>query len=178
MDAKAGSKKRKSSRFFTPGLRIFVNVANALFYMLMLAILYVGSIVYLKHAYCVILPNNYMIGYPSIFGPTDDGLVDMLLRDTSGRTVLRTDAWIDFDRGPENPSMVRLNHPGGAMEMDGTKIMPLIWDGHPIGGPKRNWNEPKPDHPRSVDIISTDFWTVYLKLRKSGDFDKVDCGTP
>jgi hypothetical protein len=133
---------------------------------------------YLSRESCVVLPNGYMIGYPNIFGPEDEGLVDMILRDPSGKIVIRTNADVPLERVPGRPNRVKMIYPGGAMEMDGTKMMPLIWEGHPITGPKHKWNEPKPGYPDSVSILYTDFWGIYLWLRRSNKFETVSCGTP
>ena len=133
---------------------------------------------YLNKGRCAVLPNGYMIGHVSVFKRKTDVLMDMYLRDPSREIVLRTNSWVDFDRVLDSPGTVRLNYPGGTMEMDGTKMMPLIWEGLPIGGPKRQWNEPDPEFPHSTDIISTDFWGIYRHLKRSPNFKLVYCGTP
>jgi hypothetical protein len=93
--------------------------------------------------------------------------------------ILRTDAWVDFDRVPANPDRVRLNYPGGSMEMDGSVMMPLIWDGLLTAGESvRKWNEPHPEFPDSLDIVTTDFFTIYDRLSHSNEIKMVDCGTP
>ncbi len=133
---------------------------------------------YLSRESCVVLPNGYMIGYPNIFGPEDEGLVEMILRDPSGEVLVRADD-VYLERVPGKPDQVKVIYRGGAMEMDGTKMMPLIWDDHSSRWHDgRKWNEPDPDDPGSVGILSTSFWSIYLWLRRSNEFETVSCGTP
>ncbi|MEM9591439.1 MAG: hypothetical protein AAF967_08890 [Pseudomonadota bacterium] len=168
----------KRARFFTPGLKVFVSIANVFFHLLMLPVFYVGLIIYLKHAYCVVLPNGYMIGHVAVFKLEPDVAVDVYLRDPNGRLLLRTDSWVNLDRVPKDPNLVKLSYPGGAMEMDGRKMIPLILDGYDFAARNRMWNEPDPQYPNSTSIIATDLWGIYLALRKSRDFEMVNCGTP
>jgi hypothetical protein len=64
------------------------------------------------------------------------------------------------------------------MEMDGTEMMPLVWERVASSRNERKWNEPRPGYSDSLGIIYTSFWDIYLALKPSPDFKKVGCGTP
>ena len=62
--------------------------------------------------------------------------------------------------------------------MVGTDVMPLIWDEGYVRRHGWNWNEPRPAPDTSLSIIMTNFLLIYWRLKRSGEFEMVGCGTP
>ena len=183
MEAKPGS---KGSRFFTPRLRILVNVANVVFHMPMFAVFYVFLILYLKHAYCVVLPNGYMIAYSSILNPSPDGLYKTVLRDPSGKIVLRTDYMMRFLRHPDDDRRVIAKFPGEIeLDLPGEELMLAVLYLHPNRLKKEDpeyrsasWPEISKGLPEGASLGWYGIGLVYEKLKLSKKFKRVGCGTP
>lgn len=183
MDAKAGSKR---SRFCTPEPRIFFNVLNALFFTLMLAVFYVGLNTYLNYAYCVVLPNGHMIGYSSILNPNSNGLYRMVLRDPSGKILIRSEFDIQFVRDPDRHDRVLARFSRDIVfDLDGEKLMPAILYLHPNSFDKVDpqysavrWSEVSRALSKNESLGSYGAALVYQKLVLGGNFKTVKCGTP
>lgn len=143
--------------------------------------LFVALIIWASMRYvadCVVLPNGYLIGYSAIFQNDDDGHPDMILRDITGRILIKTDKSIRFHRHPKNSDLVILEYgknPRQRLEMPGHEMMPLIFDSDFVG---RKWNEKKKKYPNDTSIFWTGFYHVFLKLRSSSKFKTKSCGTP
>lgn len=177
MQARASSKKRKN-RFLTPELRILVWLFKFLLFLGVLAAAYVALVSYSSRAYCVVLPNGYMIGHVAVLRFEPNFQVDMLLRDPSGRELLRSDAWIELERIPEKPGQLKIKLAQGALEMPGEEIMLAFRDQHDAEQNGRTWGEPNANNPDDVSITSTDLYTLYYRLKKSRKFEMANCGTP
>ncbi|GFO82235.1 hypothetical protein [Methyloceanibacter sp.] len=133
---------------------------------------------YMNKGRCVVLPNGYKVGHVSVFRFKPDFQFDMLLRDPQGKILMRTDNFIRFYRDPKDTRRVDLQYPGGTLNMVGVEMMPLIWDEGNVQQYGRKWNEPRPAPDTSLSIIITNFLLVYNRLKRSGQFEMVGCGTP
>ncbi|MEM9591440.1 MAG: hypothetical protein AAF967_08895 [Pseudomonadota bacterium] len=176
----------KSTRFFTPGLKIFVNIANVFFHLLMLAVSYVVLILYLRHAYCVVLPNGHMIGYSSILNPSPDGLFKMVLRDPTGKALVTTDYMMRFVRHPNDDQRVLARFPGNIeLDLPGEELMPAVLYIHPYGAERVEpeyysaaWTEISQSLSEDASFGWLGISLLYEKLELSKKFEIVNCGTP
>jgi len=178
--------RSKRAKFFTTGLKIFANIANVFFHLLMLAVFYVGLILYMRHAYCVVLPNAYMIGYASILNPSPDVLFKMVLRDPTGKLLVTTDYMMRFVLHPNDERRVIAKFPGGIeLDLPGEELMPAVLYIDPYG-PERfepeyysaSWTEISRKLPDGASFGYLGISLLYEKLELSKKFEMVNCGTP
>ncbi|MEG6507838.1 hypothetical protein V6C03_02540 [Methyloligella sp. 2.7D] len=139
---------------------------------------WVMFVLYMSRGACVVLPNGYLLGYAMIIPSNAYASDDMILRDPAGKIIVRTDYDILLERVPGKPNQVKVISRGGKMEMDGSVMMPLVWNESAFGHDRRKWNEPRGEAPGSLSIFYTSFWDVYLALLPSPNIKKVSCGTP
>ncbi|MEM8575147.1 MAG: hypothetical protein AAGF48_10990 [Pseudomonadota bacterium] len=168
----------KRARFFTPGLKVFVSIANVFFHLLMLPVFYVGLIIYLKHAYCVVLPNGYMIGHVAVFKLEPDPDVDMLLWDSSGRIVLRQDGFVNFEFHPFDANRVLLKMADVELDLDARVLMPAVLNEKSSWGYVRKWRKIMKGGAGGTHIVGTGLYAIYERLRLHPSFETVTCGTP
>ena len=102
MTRRADTRNKRKGCFWA-----FLNYSSALLFLLALLII-LGSFKYV--ADCVVLPNGYMIGYSAIFQRDDDGHPDMIVRDATGKILIKTDKAINFHRYPTNSDLVILEY--------------------------------------------------------------------
>ena len=149
---------------------------SGVFLFLFVALIIWASINY--DAICVVLPNGYMVGRAAIFQSDDDGHPDMILRDATGKFLIKTDKSVRFHRHPTNSDLVILEYgkkPRRRLEMPGHEMMELIYDSDFTG---RKWNEKKKKYPNDTSIITTSLYGVFYWLRPSPKFETTSCGTP
>ncbi|ODR99449.1 hypothetical protein AUC68_05645 [Methyloceanibacter methanicus] len=134
----------------------------------------------------MVLPGGYMLGYASILNPNPLAMPDLVLRDSSGKVLIKTDDFVRLDRDPDDPTRFYLRYSDVSVNFPGEKLMPLIWywngwywDDEGLGAAKRRkWNEPKPGLPRDLSIMAIGLSLIYDPLIRSGEFDVESCNTP
>lgn len=146
-------------------------------YFILFCLAYVALVLYSIKDNCVRLTNGYMIGHPAIFH-SNDGSYEMVLRDPTGKVILRTDFSIRFSRHPTNPKLVILEYSNDSKKhliMPGEGMMDLIY---PEEENERKWNEPNLRYPNDTSIFLTDLYYVLLKLKYHDKYSSIDCNTP
>lgn len=146
-----------------------------------IALVYIG-----RRGSCAVLPNGYMIGFTYIFGEDDDGHRDMVLRDRTGKVLIRTDYSMQFLRHPDRYERVIVKFPGDIrLDLHGEDLMPVVlyqdMDGQPTINPrypKLPWSELSRHLAADESLGWYGIDLVHAKLRRSRKFQLVDCGTP
>jgi len=138
-----------------------------------IALVYIG-----RRGGCVLLPNGYMIAHVAIFKLEPDITVDMFLRDASGKIIVRTDDFVNFEFHPSDPNRVLLRTPGGELDLDARVLMPAVLEDTSSWDYIRKWQKILKGGTGSSHILGTGLYAIYERLRLSPDFGKVDCGTP
>lgn len=136
--------------------------------------------------YCVVLPNGYMIGHVSLWKRKEDPFWDMYLRDPAGKILVRSDESVDLARHPSNHERVIARFPGGIeMDLYGEEIMPVILHlnlaerrSKMFGDNVPAWHEESRLSSKGERVGLIRMRTAYAKLRRSGQFELVSCGTP
>ena len=162
-------------------LRIGQNMLLIIASFVFLGVAYIGLVIYLSRSSCVVLPNGYLLGYEVIFPRVMFSRMTMIspmtLRHPNGEVLVKGRRGVDLFRDPDAvPYGIILEYSAaGRMKMPGEEMLPLIWDPEFFG---HEWYEPSPGFPDDTDIIATDLFLIYDKLRNSGKFELVGCGTP
>lgn len=147
---------------------------------------WVALALYLNNGLCAVLPNGYMIGYSSILNPSPDVLFKTVLRDPSGKIVLRTDYMMRFLRHPDDHRRVIAKFPGEIeLDLPGEELMLAVLYLHPNRLKKEDpeyhsasWTEISNGLPEGASLGWYGIGLVYEKLKLSRKFKRVGCGTP
>lgn len=134
------------------------------------AVVFLGS--YLQRIDCVVLPNGYMIGRASVIQLYRRFFFENALWNADAELVVRTSDMVRFERHATEPDLVVMRYPGGQTTMDGTVIMPLIYDASFEG----RWNDER--HPLGAGIGSFGLELIYDKLKTDQRFKHRYCFPP
>lgn len=146
-------------------------------YFILFCISYAALVLYSIKDTCVRLTNGYMIGHPAIFH-SNHFHTEMVLRDPTGKIILRTERMIRFKRHPTNPKLVILEYSDDSEKdviMPGEGMMDLIYPEKKWG---HKWNEPDKKYPQRTSIILTSLDGVLRKLKYDDKYRAIDCNTP
>ena len=165
-------------KFVSVGRRGVFGLAYLTIAAAVVAASYVSLIAYLKRVDCVVLPNGAMIGHVAVLKFESDVAIDMFLRDASGKIIVRTDGFVNFEFHPSDPDRVLLQTPGAKLDLDARVLMPVVLEERSSWNYVRKWQEIMKGGTGFAHILGTDLYTIYERLRLSPQFEKVHCGTP
>lgn len=132
------------------------------------ALVCLGS--YLQRIDCIVLPNGYMIGHASIIPLYRRFFFENALWNAESELVARTSHMVRFERHPTDPDLVVMSYPGGQTTMNGTIVMPVIYDEKTFG----RWNHT----PLGATIGYIGLELVYERLQDDDRFKHRFCQPP
>ena len=161
--------------------RVARNISLAIVFLVFLGVAYVGLVIYLSRTTCVVLPNGYTLGPDTILSRSMFSRMTMIspmtLRDSNGKVLVGGRRDVDLLRDADAPpyGIILEYSDGRQIRMSGQEIMPLIWDATFFG---HEWYQPSPGFPDETDIVATDLYLIYNKLKSSEKIEQVYCSTP
>ncbi|MDJ0513406.1 MAG: hypothetical protein QNJ62_08180 [Methyloceanibacter sp.] len=147
----------------------------------------IGLPLYTNKGRCIAMPGGYTLGYASIVNPDPKELPAHVLRDPSGKVLIKTAGFVELERDPEDPTRFYIRYFDVSVNFPGEKLMPYIltwngwqWDEERPSATRRmkKWTEPLPKPPHDLRIMAIGLALIYDPLLQSEEFDVEYCGTP